>query len=61
MSIGHGVARAFGVDPESEMDDGLLRLKSLVETGELPRDGAPQRRLGSNGSGAGPAKPAAGF
>jgi hypothetical protein len=56
------VAKAFGVDPESEMDDGLLRLKSLVETGELPRDGALQRRLGPNGSGAaGRAKPAAGF
>jgi uncharacterized membrane protein len=46
------VAKAFGVDPKSEMDDDLQRLKSLVETGQLPRDGALQRRLGLNGSGA---------
>jgi uncharacterized membrane protein len=51
--IGHVVAKAFGVDPKSEMDDDLQRLKSLVETGQLPRDGALQRRLGLNGSGAG--------
>jgi uncharacterized membrane protein len=50
--LGHAVAKAFGVDPKSEMDDDLLRLKSLVETGELPRDGAMQKRLGMNGSSA---------
>jgi uncharacterized membrane protein len=50
--IGHVVAKAFGVDPKSEMDDDLRRLKSLVETGVLPRDGAMQRRLGLSGSGA---------
>jgi uncharacterized membrane protein len=50
--IGHVVAKAFGVDPRSEMDDDLQRLKSLVETGQLPRDGAMQRRLGLKGSGA---------
>jgi hypothetical protein len=31
--IGHAVAKAFRVDPKSEMDDDLLRLKSLVESG----------------------------
>jgi uncharacterized membrane protein len=50
--LGHVVAKAFGVDPKSEMDEDLLRLKRLVETGQLPRDGAMQRRLGLNGSGA---------
>ncbi len=47
--IGHVVARAFGTDPRSEMDDDLLRLKSLIETGRVPRDSAAQRRLGGNG------------
>jgi uncharacterized membrane protein len=43
--IGHAVARAFGVDPKSEMDDDLQRMKSLIETGRLPRDGAAYRDL----------------
>lgn len=47
--IGHAVAKAFGVDPRSEMDDDLLRLKSLVETGRVPRDSAAMRALGGNG------------
>ena len=46
--LGHAVAKAFGVDPKSEMDDDLRGLKSLVETGQLPA----QPRLGWNGSGA---------
>lgn len=50
--LGHIVARAFGVDPQSEMDDDLARLKSLVETGKPPADSAAQRRLGGNGSAA---------
>lgn len=52
--IGHVVAKAFGVDPKSEMDDDLLRLKSLIETGELPRASTMTRRLGLNGSGVSP-------
>lgn len=47
--IGHAVARAFGVDPKSEMDDDLQRLKSLIETGRLPSDGAAMRNLASPG------------
>jgi uncharacterized membrane protein len=43
--IGHAVAKAFGVDPKSEMDDDLLRLKSMIETGRVPRDAAAVRRL----------------
>ena len=38
--IGHAVAKAFGVDPRSEMDDDLLRLKSMIESGRVPRDSA---------------------
>lgn len=50
--IGNVVAKAFGVDPKSGLDHDLLDLKSLVETGQLPRDGARRRRLESKGSGA---------
>jgi uncharacterized membrane protein len=32
--IGHTVASFLGKDPKSEMDDDLLRLKSLLETGK---------------------------
>ena len=43
--IGHVVAKAFGVDPKSEMDDDLLRLKSVIETGQVQRDAAAFRRI----------------
>ena len=48
--IGHVVAKAFGVDPKSEMDDDLQRLKSLVETGRVPRDSSVMRNMGGNGA-----------
>jgi uncharacterized membrane protein len=48
--LGHAVAKAFGADPKREMDDDLQRLKSLIETGRIPRDSAAQRRLGLNGA-----------
>jgi len=44
--IGHAVAMAFGSDPKSEMDEDLMRLKSLVETGKVPRDAAAMRLAG---------------
>lgn len=53
-AIGHAVAKAFGVDPRSEMDDDLMNLKSLVETGQLPRNTAMERRLDLGGAGANP-------
>jgi uncharacterized membrane protein len=31
--IGHGVAKLFGVDPKHEIDEDLLRFKSLLEQG----------------------------
>jgi uncharacterized membrane protein len=55
--LGHVVAKAFGVDPASEMDDDLNRLKSLIETGQPPRDSAAQRRLSGNGADPSPASP----
>lgn len=34
--LGHAVAAFFGSDPKSEMDDDLMRLKALFETGTRP-------------------------
>jgi uncharacterized membrane protein len=39
-ALGHAVATLFGSDPKSEMDEDLLRLKTALETGQLPRDAA---------------------
>jgi uncharacterized membrane protein len=37
-ATGHAIAKVFGADPKSEMDADLMRMKSLIETGELPHD-----------------------
>ena len=53
--IGHAVAKAFGVDPKSEMDDDLNRMKSAIETGQPPHDAAalrPSKGFGGNGASA---------
>jgi uncharacterized membrane protein len=42
--LGHGMARLFGADPKSEMDDDLVRLKSLMEIGKTRAHGATVRR-----------------
>lgn len=47
--IGHVVAKAFGVDPGTEMDDDLARMKSSVETGKPPEDAAAMRRVAPTG------------
>jgi uncharacterized membrane protein len=39
-AIGHAVASAFGADPKSQLDQDLLRLKTLIETGNFPHDAA---------------------
>ena len=39
-AMGHALARFFGVDPKSEMDADLLRMKTLIETGHAPHDAA---------------------
>jgi uncharacterized membrane protein len=39
-AVGHAIARLFGTDPKHQMDDDLLRMKSFLETGKLPRDAA---------------------
>jgi uncharacterized membrane protein len=42
--LGHGVAWLFGADPKTEMDDDLVRLKSLMEIGKTRAHGATVRR-----------------
>jgi uncharacterized membrane protein len=39
-AIGHAIAKAFGADPKSEMDEDLMRMKTLLETGKIPHDAA---------------------
>ena len=44
--IGHVVAKAFGVDPQSELRDDLARMKTTIETGKPPHDAAARRYEG---------------
>jgi len=39
-ALGHAVASLFGADPKSEMDEDLMRMKSMIETGRVPHDAA---------------------
>jgi uncharacterized membrane protein len=39
-AIGHAIAKAFGADPKSEMDQDLMRMKAMIETGNVPHDAA---------------------
>jgi uncharacterized membrane protein len=41
--VGHALAALFGVDPKHQMDDDLLRMKTFIETGNVPSDAARQR------------------
>jgi uncharacterized membrane protein len=39
-ALGHIVAKLFGADAKTELDEDLLRLKTFLETGTAPRDAA---------------------
>ena len=39
-ALGHALATVFGTDPKTEMDDDLMRMKSMIETGHAPHDAA---------------------
>ncbi|MGH9755724.1 MAG: SRPBCC family protein [Blastocatellia bacterium] len=39
-AIGHAFAKVFGADPKREMDQDLLRMKTMIETGHPPHDAA---------------------
>jgi uncharacterized membrane protein len=45
--VGHAVAKAFGSDPKSEMDDDLARMKVAIETGSAPHDAGAWRQQGA--------------
>jgi uncharacterized membrane protein len=51
-ALGHAVAKLFGSDPKTELDQDLLRLKTFLETGRRPRDAAAQRPGGITAGGA---------
>jgi uncharacterized membrane protein len=42
--LGHYVASLFGADPKSEIDDGMVRLKSLMELGKTRAHGTRVNR-----------------
>jgi uncharacterized membrane protein len=39
-AVGHVVATLFGADPKSGLDADLMRMKSMLETGNQPHDAA---------------------
>jgi len=39
-AIGHAVAALLGADPKTQLDQDLLRMKTLIETGRFPHDAA---------------------
>ena len=45
-AAGHAAAALFGADPKSEMDADLARLKTTIESGNLPHDSAARERAG---------------
>jgi len=43
-ALGHAVARLFGEDPKTAMDEDLVRFKSLIETGKTTSGGKKVKR-----------------
>lgn len=39
-AVGHAVASVLGTDPKTQIDADLMRMKTLLETGQLPHDAA---------------------
>lgn len=62
-ALGHAVARFFGFDPKSEMDEDLVRFKSLIEQGKTTAHGETVRRedLGAFPAGVEPEQRPGGF
>jgi len=42
-ALGHAIARLFGADPKSELNDDLMRMKVFLETGRRAHDAAAAR------------------
>lgn len=41
-AVGHAIAWLFGSDPKHRMDEDLMRMKTYLETGKMPRHAAAQ-------------------
>jgi uncharacterized membrane protein len=39
-ALGHALAKLFGADPKSELDQDLMRMKTFLESGKPPHDAA---------------------
>jgi uncharacterized membrane protein len=46
-ALGHVIAMLFGADPESKLDEDLMRMKTFLETGKAPRDAAARSQANS--------------
>jgi uncharacterized membrane protein len=53
-AFGHALAKLFGSDPKSGMDEDLARVKTMLETGRPPRDAAEPVEQSPAEMGAGP-------
>jgi uncharacterized membrane protein/gas vesicle protein len=42
----HAVARVLGADPKTQLDDDLLRMKTMIEEGKRPHDAAQPAKAG---------------
>lgn len=49
-AVGHGIAWLCGADPKHQMDDDLMRMKSYLETGKVPRDASEHGRIMPRGT-----------
>lgn len=43
-AVGYAIARMFGTDPKSQMNEDLMRMKTFLETGRAPHDAAAAMR-----------------
>lgn len=44
-AMGHAAATLLGTDPKRQMDEDLVRMKTLIETGNPPHDAAQEDRI----------------
>jgi uncharacterized membrane protein len=44
-AAGHAAATVLGSNPKKQLDEDLLRMKSLLETGKEPHDAAVRRPI----------------
>jgi uncharacterized membrane protein len=43
-ALGHVVAKLFGADPKTKLDEDLLRMKTFLETGKAAHDAAAAQK-----------------